>query len=59
MVIMLNWLTWFNKRISSRKVLLLINGFSAYKAAVQTTSENGSLKNTRVKFLPLNCTFVY
>jgi len=33
-VIMLKWLTWFDKRMHSRKILLLINGFSAYKAAV-------------------------
>ena len=33
-VIMLDWLTWFDKRMSGRKVLLLIDGFSAHKAAV-------------------------
>jgi len=56
---MLNWLTWFNKRISGRKVLLLIDGFSAHKAAVRTIFKNGSLKNTRVEFLPPNYTSVY
>ena len=58
-VIMLDWLTWFDKRIYGRKVLLLINGFSAYKAAVRTLIENDSLKNTRVEFLPPNYTLVY
>ena len=52
-VIMLEWLTWFNKRMQNRKVLLLIDGFSAHEAAVQTALENGSLKNTRVEFLPI------
>ena len=45
-VIMLKWLTWFNKRIHGRKILLLIDGFSAHKAAVRILIENGSLKNT-------------
>ena len=58
-VIMLEWLTWFDKRMHSRKILLLIDGFSAHKAAVRTLIENGSLKNTRVEFLPPNCTSVY
>ena len=58
-VIILDWLTWFNKKISSKKVLLLIDGFSAYKAAIQTTFKNGFFKNMCVEFLPLNYTFVY
>ena len=58
-VIMLEWLTWFDKRIHGRKILLLIDGFSAHKAAVRILIENGSLKNTRVEFLPPNCTLVY
>lgn len=58
-VIMLDWLTWFNKRMQGRKTLLLINGFSAHKAAVRTLIKNNSLKNTRVKFLPPNYTSVY
>jgi hypothetical protein len=58
-VIMLKWLTWFDKRIHGRKILLLIDGFSAHKAAVRILIENSSLKNTRVEFLPPNCTLVY
>jgi DDE superfamily endonuclease/Tc5 transposase DNA-binding domain len=58
-VIMLEWLTWFDKRMQNRKVLLLIDGFSAHQAAVRTVLENRSLKNTRVEFLPPNCTSVY
>ena len=33
-VIITKWLTWFNKRIYSRRVLLLLDNFSAHKAAV-------------------------
>ncbi len=33
-VIMLDWLTWFNKRMQGRKTLVLIDGFSAHKAAI-------------------------
>ena len=33
-VIITKWLTQFNKRMYSRRVLLLLNNFSAYKAAV-------------------------
>src|SRR2546423_1058245 len=29
-VIMLEWLSWFDKRMQNRKVLLLIDGFSAH-----------------------------
>jgi DDE superfamily endonuclease len=43
----------------SRKILLLINGFSAHKAAIRTLIKNSSLKNTRIEFLPPNCTLVY
>ena len=58
-VIMLKQLTQFNKRMQGRKILLLIDGFSAYKAAIRILIENSSLKNTRVEFLPPNCTLVY
>ena len=33
-IIILKWLTQFNKRIQNKKVFLLINGFSAHQAAV-------------------------
>ena len=58
-IIILKWLTWFNKRIYGRKVLLLINGFSAYKVAVRTLIKNDSLKNICVEFLSLNYTSIY
>ncbi len=43
----------------ARKILLLINGFSAYKAAIETLIKNSSLKNIYMEFLPANCTLVY
>jgi len=58
-VIMTEWLTWFDKRMHGRRVLLLLDNFSAHEAAVQTLTENNTLKNTRVEFLPPNCTSVY
>jgi hypothetical protein len=58
-IIVLDWLTWFDQKIQNKKVLLLINGFNTHKAAIQTALENRSLKNTRVKFLPPNCTSVF
>ena len=58
-IIILNWLTWFDKRMSGKKILFLINSFSTHKAAIQTILKNGFFKNTCVKFLPLNCTSIY
>ena len=42
-VIMTEWLTWFDKRIYGRRVLLLLDNFSAHEAAVQTLTENNTL----------------
>ena len=58
-VIMLDWLTWFDKRMQGRRVLLLLDSFSAHSAALRTLTENNTLKNIRVEFLPPNCTSVY
>ncbi|OCL00059.1 uncharacterized protein K441DRAFT_167180 [Cenococcum geophilum 1.58] len=58
-VIITKWLTWFDKRIYSRRVLLLLNNFSAHEAAIRTLTKNNTLKNTRVEFLSPNCTSVY
>ena len=58
-VIMTEWLTWFDKRMYGRRVLLLLDNFSVHEAAVQTLTENNTLKNIRVEFLPPNCTSVY
>ena len=58
-VIMLDWLTWFDKRMQGRRVLLLLDSFSAHSAALRTLTESNTLKNIRVEFLPPNCTSVY
>ena len=58
-VIMTEWLTWFNKRMYGRRVLLLLDNFSAHEVAVRTLTENNTLKNTRVEFLPPNYTSIY
>jgi DDE superfamily endonuclease len=53
------WLRWFNKRIRNRKVLLLINSFSAYQAGIDLTEDLGyALTNIRIKFLSTNATSV-
>jgi DDE superfamily endonuclease len=53
------WLRWFNKRIRNRKVLLLINSFSAYQAGIDLTEDLGyALTNVRIEFLPTNATSV-
>jgi len=45
--------------MQGRRVLLLLDSFSAHTAALQTLTENNTLKNIRVEFLPPNCTSVY
>jgi hypothetical protein len=44
------WLEWFDRRMAGRKVLLLLDNFSAHESALQ----NLQLQNVRVIFLPLN-----
>lgn len=48
------WLRWFNRQISDRKVVLLINNFSAHELAIENLGE--SLQNTRVIWLRANST---
>jgi len=57
-LIMKEWLLWFDSQMAGRKVLLLLDGFSAHHTAVSML-ENNPLLNTRVEFLPPNCTSVY
>ena len=53
------WLRWFNKRINGRKVLLLIDGFSAYQAGIDLTNDvDYAMTNVRIEFLPKNATSV-
>ncbi len=46
------WLEWFDRRMEDRKVLLLLDNFSAHECALESLE----LKNVRVEFLPPNTT---
>jgi hypothetical protein len=50
--IMKEWLEWFDWRMDGRKVLLLLDNFSAHESALQSVE----LKNVKVVFLPPNTT---
>jgi hypothetical protein len=57
--IMVDWLLWFDKQMRGRKVLLLMDNFSAHVAAVnelEAMPQGLGLKNTEVVFLPPNST---
>jgi len=57
--IMVDWLQWFDRQMSGRKVLLLMDNFSAHLAAVNELEAmplGSGLKNTEVVFLPPNTT---
>jgi hypothetical protein len=61
-VFFLKYLAWFDAQMARRKVLLLIDGFSAHESAVKQLLEDPaipSLINTRVEFLPANATSLY
>jgi hypothetical protein len=52
------WLKWFNNRMKcqNKKVLLLIDNFSAHKLAVKQMMEKGELTHTKVSiflYLPV------
>ena len=51
-VIMKEWLRWFDKQKSDRKVILLIDNFSAHELAVEDIGKD--LQNTRIICLPSN-----
>jgi hypothetical protein len=51
------WLLWFDAKMTGRKVLLLIDNFSAHEAAFKEISLQ--LQNTLVVWLPANSTAKY
>ncbi|KZZ94480.1 mariner-Tc1 transposon family protein [Ascosphaera apis ARSEF 7405] len=53
------WLQWFDNRMRHRKVLLLLDNFSAHTLATTQLYDRGQLLNTRIVFLPPNTTSVY
>lgn len=57
--IFLEWLRWFDNQMTGRKVLLLLDNFSAHTKAVVEAEEEGILRHTRVVFLPANTTSLH
>lgn len=56
-VLMMEWLRWFDRRCQGRKVLLLMDNFSAHTAAVTAIRDSDTpLQNTTVAYLPPNMT---
>ncbi|KAF6512722.1 hypothetical protein HZS61_008940 [Fusarium oxysporum f. sp. conglutinans] len=58
-VIMKEWLLWFDGQMGGRKVLLILDNFSAHEKAVCEAIEENLLRNTRVVFLPANTTALF
>ena len=52
--VMSNWLRWFDSQMEGRKVVLLMDNFSAHISAVDELSP--PLRNTEVLWLPPNTT---
>ncbi len=57
--IIVQYLYWFDRRISGRSVLLLMDNFSAHKLAVECMMETQPLRNVRICFLPENSTSIH
>jgi len=53
--IMIEWLYWFDQQVTGRKVLLLMDNFSAHVAAVEALQMR-PLQNTVICWLPPNAT---
>jgi hypothetical protein len=56
--IMVEWLYWFDQQVTGRKVLLLMDNFSAHTAAVEALKLM-PLQNTVICWLPPNSTSKY
>lgn len=51
------WLRWFDKQMIHRKVVLLMDNFSAHETAVKTINNSSlPLQNTLIIWLPPNST---
>ena len=54
------YLQWFDAQFPGRKVLLLMDSFSAHESALEALERGDkALRNTRVEFLPKNATSLY
>lgn len=58
-IIFIEYLQWFDRKMTGRKVLLLIDGFSAHEATIKQLDYDNFLLNTRIEFLPVNTTALY
>ena len=58
-VIMKEWLRWFDKQMSDREVVLLMDNFSAHELAVENIKKAGGLQNTRIIWLPERSTSLH
>jgi hypothetical protein len=61
-VLFMEYLHWFDAQMQGRKVLLLVDGFSAHESAVKQMQEEAGenyLVHTTVRFLPPNTTSIY
>jgi len=58
-VLFLEYLWWFDGQMAGRKVLLLVDGFSAHVKALKELAAGAGLRNTRVEVLPANTTSIY
>lgn len=57
--IMEEWLRWFDLRMAGRKVVLLLDNFSAHICAVNKINSTLPLQNTLIIWLPPNSTSEY
>ena len=58
--IMEEWLRWFDNKMTGRKVVLLMDNFSAHEAAMQTINSSMlQLQNTLIIWVPANSTSCY
>lgn len=58
--IMEEWLRWFDSRMAGRRVVLLMDNFSAHESAVQAINKSSSLlENVLIIWLPANSTTRY
>src|SRR5881394_1815300 len=58
-VIMDEWLRWFDKQMSGRNVIFLMDNFSAHELAVENIEKAGGLQNTKIIWLSNNLTSLH
>lgn len=54
--LMVDWLYWFERHVGNRKVLLLMDNFSAHKVAIELIEQHRPFQNILVAWLPPNST---